>query len=675
MRVLHTQLRRTSQQLMAALLLGAASSAMAAVDARVFPVPGLYWTENNASLNARFLGAQNREALAQQVKVALDAAFAGRIGPLNKQTAGNTFAVSLHLTRMASYTADKADGNIELRTPVTGSIYFTNVVTGEILFTATSTQAAVAVLPAAAKAGPQRAIEEDKLFSTSLSALIDKLSKQAGADFQPRAVDARITGSNNGLLLLSAGYQQGIQTGDSLEDEQGNLIRVVYAGPAYAAAEVVLADGVANGAVFHKFVVGKIDGRRRPRTTVVTAQLPAGFSQEYVAQLLSEELGAMAPLTMVQVNPGFSSLLRTVVQQADLSSNSTARRDTPDFLVRLRVGEPIQYEAKTNLSFKTTRVVAAEAYAELIDTNGRVLFAASGRDHQKTEVTKGLDLAPEARREIAIKNALLTLAQQMGTLAEGKTDSAKVVKAGAEGVYVATPDMVYAPMEQGYVLRPTQFTIGGKPVTLPFPLYEAAAMQREGNVTRLSNVLPLSKATPPAIAPGDVFEVLHLGTVPRTATTFALCPDGENLGSIATPQFENMVSVALAQAMPGQYYAGEVRAQADDTINVRNGFNHALDWHIPANLGTCIQPVQRVDVVGEECGDTCQKSITARYTLRVRRDNVVGAKLGLESKFRSSGYQTSSGAADITRLIQLDVADEAQKLLTGLANKINLSTN
>ena len=659
----------------ALLLAGAASGALAAVDARVFPVPGVHWTENNAALNARFLGKQNREALAQQVKAALDATFTGRTGLLNKQTAGNTFAVSFHLTRMASYTADKADGNIELRTPVTGSIYFTNVVTGEILFTATSTQAAVAVLPAAAKSGTARTIEEDKLFAASLSALIGQLSKQAGADFQPRAVEARINGSSNGLLLLSAGYQQGIQTGDSLEDDQGNLIRVVYAAPGYAAAEVVLADAVSNGAVFRKFVVGKIDGRRRPRTSVIPAELPAGFSPEYVSQLLAEELGAKAPLTMVQVNPSFSSLLLTVVQQADLSSSSTARRDTPDYLVRLRIGEPLQYETKTNLSFKTTRVVAAEAYAELIDTNGRVLFAATGSDHQKTEVTKGLDLAPEARREIAIKNALLALAQQMGTLAEGKADTTKVVKVGADGVFVASPGMVYAPMEPGYVLRPVQFTIAGKPVTLPFPLYEAAAQQRVGTDTRLGNILPLSKAQLPAIAPGDVFEVLHLGTAPRSAATFSLCQDSENLGSVATPQFENMVSVALAQAMPGQYYAAEVRAQADDTINVRNGFNHALDWHIPPAIATCIQPVQRVDLVNEECGDTCQKAITARYTLRVRNNNVVGAKLGLESKFRSSGYQGTSSPADVAKLIQLDVADEAQKLLTGLATKLVFPTN
>ena len=665
--------RKLKTMLAALLLAGAAGPALAGADARVFPVAGVYWNESNSAIDQRFLRAQDPGKWGQQVKAALDSAFTGRTGVLTRQTAGDTFAVSFHLTRMAAYTAKKADRNIELRTPVTGSIYFTNVVTGEILFTATSTNAAVALLAPQALEGTGKQAEEDKLYAASLSALIAQLSKQAGAEFQPRAVEATVNGSSNGLLLLSAGYRQGIQSGDSLEDERGNLIKVAYAGPDYAAAQVVLADDVHNGAVFHKFVVGKNDGRLRPRTAVITGALPAGFSAEYVTQLFSEELGAKAPLTMVQVNPGFSKLINSVLQNADLSNTVLAQRETPDLLIRLRVGEPILYETKTNLAFKTSRTVAAEAYAELIDASGRVLFAASGHDSQKTEVTNGLDLAPAARREIAIKNALLTLAQQMGTMAEAKPDSAKVVRTGADGIYVATPNLVYAPKAPGFVLRPTRFTVGGKVLTLSFPLYEAVAEQRSGNDTRLGNLLPVAKDKPP-VAPGDVFEVLHLGTAPRTAATFSLCQDSENLGSVATPQFEQLVSVALAQSMPGQYYAGEVRKQADEVINVRNGFNSNLQWDIPP-INTCVQPVQRVDVVTENCGETCQKSLTARYTLRVRSDNVVGTKLGLESKFRSSGYQSSSSAADVISLIQLDVADEARKLLSDLAAKLVLPTN
>lgn len=662
------------RSLLASLVLaGIAGSAVAGADARVFPVGGVFWTENNTAIDQRFLRSLDASKLRQQVQLALDAAFAGRIGQLTRQTAGDTFAVSFHLTRMASYTANKADHNIELRTPVTGSIYFTNVVTGEILFTTTSTNTAVALLAPRALEGAGRKNEEDKLYASALSALIEQLSQQAGKEFQPRTVEASITGSSNALLLLSAGYKQGLQSGDSLEDQNGNLLKVVYAGADYAAAQVVLADEVRTGTVFHKYVVGKIDGRLRPRATVIASQLPEGFSSEYVTQLFSEELGAKAPLTMVEVNPGFAHLLNTVVQKTDLNNNSTAQRDTPDLVIRLHIGEPVQYETATNLGFQTTRGFSADAYAELIDMSGRVLFAASGHDSQKISVTNGLDLAPAARREIAIKNALLALAQNMGHLAEARTETAKVARVDANGVYVATPNQLYASKAPGFVLHPTSFTVGGKATILPFPVYEAVAEQRVEQETRLGNLLPLSNARP-AVQAGDLFEALRLGTTPKSPALFSLCPDSENLGTLATPQFRSLASVALAQAMPGQYYAADVRQQADDVISVRNGFNSKLQWDL-ATVRTCVQPVQRVDIVTEECGDTCQKSLTARYTLRVRTDNVVGAKQGLESKFRSTGYQKASNAADVMNLIRLDVTDEAQKLLSALATKLVLPAN
>ncbi|MFA9215620.1 MAG: hypothetical protein ACEQSK_00805 [Sphingomonadaceae bacterium] len=654
--------------LLAGLALLLAGPAGAATEARVFPVAGVFWNHQTEAINQRFMAAQDLSRLTAQVQATFDSAFAGRTGTLTRQSAADTFAVSFHLTRMSAYDARKADGNVELRTPVTGSIYFTNVVTGEILFTTTSTNAALALLPASALQGSGRQAEEDKLYASSLTALIAQLGKQAGTAFQPRRVDATVTGQQNGLLLLSTGYRQGVQSGDSLEDEQSNLIKVVYAGADYAVAQVVLADQIGAGASFHKFVVGPVDGRLRPRATVVADQVPTDFSAEYLTQLFSEELGAKAPLTMVQVNPTFSGLLTSVLQKADLSNSSTARRDTPDLIIRLRVGQPVQYETHTNLAFQTTRGVEVRAYAELIDTSGRVLFAAMGEDSQKTVVTRGLDLAPAARREIAVKNALLALAQKLGTLAEGQPDRASVVQASASAVSVATPAQVYAPKAPGFLLRPTRFTVGGKPVSLLFPLYEAVAEQRSGNDTTLGRLLPLGKERP-APAVGDVFEVLHLGTAPKSATAFSLCPDSENLGTVRTPEFDNLASHALAQVMPGQYYAADVRSAADALINVGNGFNAALDWNIPPTA-ICVQAVQRVDVSADECADTCRKAMTARYTLRVRNNNVVGAKFGLESKFKSNGYQASSPAADVERLIQLDVVDEAQKLLPGLAGKL-----
>jgi hypothetical protein len=91
-------------------------------------------------------------------------------------------------------------------------------------------------------------------------------------------------------------------------------------------------------------------------------------------------------------------------------------------------------------------------------------------------------------------------------------------------------------------------------------------------------------------------------------------------------------------------------------------------------VALCVQPVQRVDAGAEECGDTCQRAMTARYTLRQRKDGAVVAKQGLEGNFKSTGYQKSSRAADVGKLILQDVLDEADKLMGTLATKIVLPT-
>lgn len=651
---------------LAALL--APGAAQAAAEARVYPVRGVFWdSSEQLALDQRFLAALDVPRMSAQVKDALDAAFAGRTGELTQKTGGHTFAVSFHLTRMASYKASKPDGNVELRTPVTGSIYFTNVLTGEILFTATATNAALALVSGRLDEASMRA-EADKLTMSSLNALVAQLCKQASASFQPRAVEARVTALHNGMFVLGAGYKQGVQSGDSLEDEQSNLVRVVYAGPDYSVAQAVLADGVQVGAAFRKYVVGKIDGRLRPRATVVVDQVAPGFSSEYVSQLFTEELGQQAPLSMVQVNRNFSGLLHAVAQQASIATASTAQRDTPDLLVRLRVADPIVYEARTNLGFRTVRNFEANAYAELIDTTGRVLFISSGHERQKIEVNNGFDLDPQARREIVIKNVLLDLAKQMGTLAEAAPDSATVARVGADGVFAATPGKSYAQQTNGYLLRPTELRINGKASKVLFPLAEAYAGQGSASETRIAPGIPLGKEQR-AAAPGDVFETLRLGTAPRSAAAFSLCRDSENLGSVATPDFDRLASMAVAKAMPGYYYAPDIQGNADALVNARNGFREGIKWTIPA-VQACLQPVQRVDLAGEECGEQCQKSVTARYTIRVRDKGAVASRIGLESKFRTSGYEKSTSPAAVASLVQADLVDEAQKLLSGIAAKL-----
>ena len=91
----------------------------------------------------------------------------------------------------------------------------------------------------------------------------------------------------------------------------------------------------------------------------------------------------------------------------------TAARKLPTYYIRLTVPPPLAWEAPTNISYKTTRNVRAKVYAEVADRSGRVQYAGFGESALTDEVTEGMGYTPEARAEVAVKNAILDLSQKM----------------------------------------------------------------------------------------------------------------------------------------------------------------------------------------------------------------------------------------------------------------------
>ena len=640
---------------------------------KVFPVPGIFWShDDGAAIDQNFLLSEDQEALRAQVKGALSEAFLGRTGELTKRTAAETFAASFHLTRMAIYSAPKADGNVELHAPITGSIYFTNVLTGDVVFTVTATNAAVEVVSAAEadSAGLKR--EATKLYRTSLAGLTDVLAKKASATFKPRRIETTVTAIDNGLLVLSGGYRAGFQLGDDLEDDSGGLISVVYSNADYGVARVKLADGVTPGAVFHKVVTGKVDGRLRPRATVLVDKAPEGFSIDYIAEEFSEELGDKAPLTVVQVNPMFASLLQTIVQKADLSSSTASEREIPELLVRLRVGEPIVFESRTNVPFKNIRGYETTAFADIVDTSGRILFTAVGRDLQKVEVTQGLDLAVQARKEISVKNALLALATNLGTLAEGMRDSQTVAHSDSSGIILSSGGRVYPPQQLGLFLRASEIKTGGKTQRLLVPIFDGRTVESANLETHVTALLPLGSSRRDPAA-GDRFEVLQLGRAPKSNISFSLCPVSESLGSIRVQDFEDLANSAVGHAMPGTYYMPGIDRLAEDRISEKNGFIRDLKVG-SLNPPLCLEAVQRIDASGEECGTLCQRQVAVRVTLRVKSADATINKFGFEESFKSTGYDKSTNESSIANVIQVDLQEETQKLLEAVAAQVTLTT-
>lgn len=652
-------------------LMIASITAQAAVDVSVYPIKGVFINEVNdkaqTAISPEFVTYLNdvtKSELAASVKLKLDTAFESRVTQLNAHNASSNYAVSFHITRASLYKTPKADGNYEIRAPITASIFFTNVLTGEILFTVTSTFSTVATI--APTNGLLTESELNTLYTNSLNGLIADLVYKATSEFQPKAIEVKVNKIDSGLIYLSGGFRNGIQTGDSLDDENSNLIRVIYSGENYSVAQPVIASDVKDSQVFRKFVLSKIDGKPRPRVSVMMENAPSGFGVDYLTELFGEELGSRAPLSMVLINKGFSSLVKTVVQQAELSSKLVGQRDTPDLLIKLSVPEPIMTELQTNLKFKTKREFISNVFAEVVDSSGRVLLSTSNSERQSINVTGGLDLDPNSRKEIVIKNALIGLAEKLSNQIESKIERLKIDSVTNGDLIVSTGGKNYPLRQSGFLLKKASSS------NLLIPNSEGYIDAINNDRTlRVAKLMPFVKsATEPSV--GDIFEMQLVGAVPSTSNTFSMCQDVVKLGTIDHPYYSIQVQDYLAKNMPGVFFDPSVTKLADDFISPFTGFSKKMDWKI-ITPEFCIEPVHRIDFVERTCTEFCQSSMNLRFTLRVKKDGEVVSKYGLEKKIKSSGYVQGESEPTLKNLLSMDIAEETAPLLDSITTKLNFN--
>lgn len=438
--------------MLACMLLGP-SVARAAGEAKVFPIKAFFYDATEGSrLDPSFraqVSVETPAALASRIHQALNTAMKDKLGPLDSHTAGRTFTASFHVTRATSFSVDKGNGNHDLVASVTAGLYFTNILTGEILTTLSRSVVSRAVVPN----GSNMDEEKGKLFGQALETLIGDLVTEAARNFSPTIVDAKITDRTGNLLVLNTGYSKGIQTGDSLSDASGQLIEIVYAGETYSVAQRILADTAAPGAVFQKYLSHAADGKVKPRTVVLVESRPEGFAKDYIAQLFSELVGDKAPLSLVQVNTGFTRLLKAAAEQSTISLHETARRRTPDLFIRLRIAEPIMYEARTNLDFQTIRHYETLAFADIVDSGGRVLFSAIGKDVIDDTITRNVGAGFAERREVSVKNALNDLASKLAGLSEPNREQSEVATAASGDIDATSLGKVFLPQQKGMILR------------------------------------------------------------------------------------------------------------------------------------------------------------------------------------------------------------------------------
>jgi hypothetical protein len=632
------------------------STASFGSEAKVFPVEDVFWDDSEASsLDKAFVTLVKEPTffrpLVQSAYKALSEAFAGKTAEISTRNADHVFAVSLNLTRATAYSVDKGNGNRDVVATISGSVYFTNVITGEILTVVTKTEIARGVIDGRASI----ADTTNALYRSALGSLVPDLTDAAAMTFTPVLVEAKVSAALGKVFVLAGGYERGIQTGDQLEDAEQNLIKIVYSAQTYAIAETSVGKALVGG-TFHKYMAAKSDGRIRPRLLVIAEQVPSGYSVPYVEQLFSDLLGDKAPYSIVQVNPKFSQLLTDVMTKADLSTTDTQHRSPPQLFLTLRIGEPIQYEVPTNLQFETTRNHFAVSFANIVDVNARVNASAVGSSRLSDDITKNVGPSLQERREVVIKNSLTDLASNVVRIGDTQRDTNPLIAGPLPGSFaVSSAGKAFFADQQGVVLR--KATVKGTNATsqilIPVSLAKIDSEEAPG-LTRVRIGAPIDSDNRPA--PGDLFEVERRGPTPRATSRVAMCSAVENLGAVGTPELANLAENALGSIMPGVLYLPRVRSETKNISSAE--FSSEIPWDVP-DVVTCIQAVDRVDVGDESCTKQCDRALTAKFTLRIKRKDEVLSRAVVEDQFHSDGYYKPITPAQVGSVIQADLIHEA----------------
>lgn len=624
---------------------------------QLFPVRGVFFpAESSAHIDPDF-----NAAIAGGQQGYFEDAFRDRFPSAAKSitegTQRRTFAVSLQIGRASKYAVPKPGGTVDLLLPVTASVYFTNVLTGEVLFTSTRTTVQPARVSADDAATGSAKLRE--LYLNAFRSVVDDLVGDAGERFRPSVVEAKVQKEWNGLAILAGGKDQRIGRDDVLIDAAGNELRVISASSAYAIAQPQLGT-FAPGTTFSRVSSRTLAEIRKQRVLPLVEGSPEGMPEEMVLQVFSDALGASAPVSLVPVNRTFAAVLRAVSAQIDLSKEKLTHRELPAYFVRLHVPEPTSFERPTNLAYKTVRLTDAIAYAEVVDRSGRVVFAAVGRDRIEDEITSGMDVDARARKEVAVKNALLALARKFDAL---KFESATVaITQGGTSLRAGDEHGVLAP---GTTLR-VYHSIGelGDLGEVRVPTWEVSVTATSADGAELSTTLPIVAGVP-APEKGDVLILDAAGPGLARRNRLGPCGGNEQLGSVALPGYGDLALNLFAAASRAPFYVGGLSERVGALVHGGTGFKEDLRVADPA-VDLCVQPVHKITrgeskCSGEACADVVQVAVGYRL-LMGGRDGSVKASNARTLPLTAAALPVSTPAEARERSLRADLMEQVIRL-------------
>lgn len=588
-------------------------------------------------------------------RVSLDLSAAPPSGMTRETLMSRTLVTSLHVSRADLWHVPKASV-VEVHMPITVTLLMTNVLTGEVMFAHT---VSTYVQGDMGRSGYQAeaAAQFDRHFDAALVALVDG----AKARFQPGAVTTQVRSRTGDLYVVDAGLQKGLRPGDQI----GADARVVFADAYYALVKPAL-DTLSVGQSLSRYVAQPLDALSRPSLLVVVADTPADVPPGYAAVIMEEALSAAGGFALVQVNPAASALRAPLLTAAGVESRPPA---LPDYFLRVTVAplEPVQ--APTNVRGVERRVQDARVFLEVINHDGRVVFAVEGKDQQVDEIADGMAPSTAQRRDVAVRNAM-TLAAR--ALKAGFTPSrVRLTVASADDgeVSITDPTGALGMGQDALVVRSIGRVSGVQgDVWVPVAALEVTGFG-QGVATARQSGVEIAR-----VRRGD--QVAHdtVGSMTASRFRYAPCAPAVAFRGTDQPLFQALSFNRFAAGFPGAVQAARFGDEAAPLglASIAPDYRElkALKAR-PADL--CFEAVHNLTHTGQKpSGRTFVQNtydLTVGYVLK-RNDQRVGAQ-GLQQTLTATAIPAGADPVYQDQSVQIDLADFASELAFRAAKALN----
>lgn len=661
---------RLASWLLAAAVAAPTTAAAGESGLRLHPIPGLFGPEASvcgtsgrtdnlispalcdklAPLERRQYWGQRFDALIAdrfgEDQVARDLSTPPPAGMTRETLMSRTLVASLHVSRADLWTVPRPSV-VEAHMPITATLLMTNVLTGEVMFAhtvSTNVQGLMDRKTYQAEAAAQ--------FDRHFDAALVRLVGEAKTRFQPNAVTAQVRGRNGDLYIVDAGLQKGLRPGDQI----GADARVVFADAHYALVAPAL-DALSVGQTLSRYVAQPLDALTRPSLLVVVADTAPDVPTGYAAAIMEEALAAAGGFALMPINPAASAIRAPQLTAAGVESRPPA---LPDYFLRVTVAplEPVQ--APTNVRGVERRVQDARVFLEVIDHDGRVVFAVEGKDQQIDEITDGMAPSTAQRRDVAVRNAMRQAAQ---ALKAGFTPSrVRLAVASADDgeVVITDPSGALGLAQNAQVLRSIGRVSGVQgEVWAPVAALEVVEFGDGVAKARQSGVEVAR------VRRGDQVVQDTVGSLSASRFRYAPCATAVAFRGAEQPLFQALSFNRFAAGFPGAVQASRFAEEAAPLALASLSADYrevkALTAR-PADL--CFEAVHNLTQTGQKrSGQSFVQNtydLTVGYVLK-RNDQRVGAQ-GLQQTLTATAVPADADAEHQDLSVQVDLADFASDL-------------